>query len=169
MNIKNLVLKTNVTKFIKDIKSSLIEDCLSQRNKINSIKDALNYPVESKYTNFLYNIFYLTSKKYLKNFDLSDVNFKLWCYLTDEKYNKGIWHNHSKTSSINCVIYLKTQGKGIHFKHNNEEIYILPNDNDMLIFPGFLDHLPEQSKKEPRITLNLELRCKEPTEKIFNL
>ena len=46
---------------------------------------------------------------------------------------------------------------------------MLPEDNDMLIFPSFLDHYPETSKKEPRITLNLELRCKESTEKIFNI
>ena len=67
------------------------------------------------------------------------------------------------------MIYLKTEGKGIFFKHKDESLYVLPKENDMLIFPAFLDHYPVPSKKEPRITLNLELRCKEPINKIFNI
>ena len=88
MSLKNkLIYKYSIKNDIKDIKSFLIEDCLNQRHKLNKSK-GLNYPVDSIYTNFLYNIFYQTSKKYLNNFSLLDVDFKLWCCLTDEKYNE---------------------------------------------------------------------------------
>lgn len=168
MNLFNkIIYKKSISNELKDIKNLLIKECLSQRNKRN--KSAFNFNVDSQYTNYLYNIFYNISKNHLNNFTLLDVDFKLWCLITDKKFNNNMWHNHMKTSSINCVIYLQTQNKGINFKYKNKEIYYLPQDNDILIFPSFLDHLPEVSKKEPRITLNLELRCNEPVEHIFNI
>tara|TARA_R110000737_G_C14278916_1_gene431883 strand:+ start:45 stop:551 length:507 start_codon:yes stop_codon:yes gene_type:complete len=168
MDLKNkLIYRYSIKNDIKDIKSYLIDDCLNQRHKMDKSK-GLNYPIDSIYTNFLYNIFYQASKKYLNNFSLLDVDFKLWCCLTDEKYNDSRWHNHISTSSINCVIYLKTQNKGIFFKNKDEKIHILPEEDDLLIFPSFLNHIPEVSTtKDPRITLNLELRCKEEVNNIF--
>jgi len=165
-NLKKLIYKKSITNELLNIKKDLIKACLKQRIKLNP-KLAYNFEVESKHKNYLYNIFYHTSKSYLNNFTLHDVNFKLWCYLSDKNFHKGRWHNHLKTSTINCVIYLKTQNKGINFKHNHREINIIPKENDLLIFPNFLDHYPEPSKKEPRITLNLEFRCKEDAKDIF--
>lgn len=168
MNIESLIIKQNITDKIKNIKNLLMNECLSQRH--NHDKElSYNYCIDSKYTNYLYDIFYQVCKNKLNSFNLLDVNFKVWCFLSDKNYNKSTWHNHTHSSTINCVIYLETQNKGIFFRHEKNDIYMLPEDNDMLIFPSFLDHYPETSKKEPRITLNLELRCKESTEKIFNI
>ena len=88
---------------------------------------------------------------------MADENFKLWCYFTDKKYSNGngVWHNHITTSTINCVIYLKTIKKcGIEF----EDFYVEANDYDMLIFPGHMNHRPIINSGKERISLNLELR-----------
>jgi hypothetical protein len=89
--------------------------------------------------------------------------------LSDKDFNKGRWHNHIETSTINSVLYLKTQNKGIRFRHKNKKIHMLPKENDLLVFPSFLEHFPDVSKNKPRITLNLELRCNETAESIFNV
>jgi len=164
----NLIIKQDINNKIKNIKDNLVLECMEQRKNLNE-EFSFNYEIQSKYTNYLYDILYQVSKDKLNNFNLKDINFKLWCFLTDKKFNKSCWHNHTKTSSINCVIYLNAQNKGIFFKYKDKEAYVLPEDNNMLIFPAFLDHCPETSKKEPRISLNLELRCHEPVEKIFNI
>lgn len=164
-----LIIRENVSKYIKDFEKSLIKECMDQRHTLDTKKTGNSFVVNSKHTNFLYNIFYQICNMNLNKFNLKDINFKMWCYLTDEKFFESNWHDHSRTTTINCVLYLKTQNKGIYFKHNDDKIYILPNEGDMLIFPSFLWHLPEPSQAEPRITLNLELRCIEKPEKIFNL
>ena len=151
--LNNLIIKHNIGNEIKDIKNTLIEECLSQRDKL---AESNNFPIHSKHTNYLYNIFYQICKLTLNKFNLTDLNFRLWCYLTDKDFNDSVWHNHKKTTTINGVIYLKTQDKGIFFKHNNQRMHILPRECDILVFPSFLEHLPEVSKTEPRISLNLE-------------
>ena len=89
--------------------------------------------------------------------------------MTDSEYNKNGWHNHKKSATINSVIYLQIQDKGISFRHNNKQIYLKPNNGDMLIFPAFLDHYPVPSKKDKRISINLELICNENEREIFNV
>jgi|TARA_R100001460_G_scaffold93332_1_gene135250 hypothetical protein len=171
MSLHQLVKKHNISEEIKDINESLLKECLEQRESFSSelMQSGNNFQVNSKHTNFLYNLFYQISNNNLNKFHLTDLNFSLWCYITDKKFNRTNWHNHFNTTTINCVLYLKTQGKGIFFKNKDEELYILPNDGDMLIFPSFLEHLPEASTTEPRITLNLELRCVESAEEIFKI
>jgi len=165
---KNFIYKYSIKEQIKEIKKNLIKECLDQRTNID-IKKGKDFPVYSKYTNYLYNIFYNLSCNVLNKFTLKDVDFKLCCYLTDKTFNETSWHNHITTSSITAVIYLKTENKGIFFKHNNQQVHLIPEEGDLLIFPSFLDHCPEPSKEKPRITLNLELRCKENAIDIFNL
>lgn len=165
--LKDLIIKHNISEQIKEIKEPLMKQCLEQRHTLDTAKTGNTFVVESKYTNFLYNIFYQISNMNLNKFNIRDLNFKLWCYLTDEKFHDQAWHNHVNTTTINSVLYLKTQNKGIFFRHQDEEIHIIPEEGDMLIFPSFLYHLPEVSKTKPRITLNLELRCTEPAERIF--
>ncbi len=107
MNLfKKLIYKKSISNELKHIKHLLIKECLSQRNKRN--KSAFNFNVDSQYTNYLYNIFYNLSKNHLSNFNLRDVNFKLWCLITDKKFNNRMWHNHLKKNSNKCVIYIKT-------------------------------------------------------------
>jgi len=166
--MKNLIKTYNVADKINSIKNLLINECLSQRINLDE-SYALNFKVNSKFTNYLYDIFYNICVTDLNKFTLKDNNFKLWCYLSDKDFNKGRWHNHIETSTINSVLYLKTQNKGIRFRHKNKKIHMLPKENDLLIFPSFLEHFPDVSKNKPRITLNLELRCNETAESIFNV
>ena len=171
MSLQKLIKRHNVSEDIKSIYESLLKECLEQREllSVESMRLDNNFKVNSKHTNFLYDLFYQLSNNNLNKFYLKDLNFNLWCYITDKNFNKTNWHNHSNTTTINCVLYLKTQNKGIFFKNKDEELYILPNDGDMLIFPSFLDHLPEASTTEQRITLNLELRCVESAKEIFKI
>jgi hypothetical protein len=166
--LEKLLYTFNIEDALKNIKKPLVKECLNQRKNLNE-KISYNFELHSKYTNYLYNIFYNISKINLNTFSLKDVNFKMWAYVTDKEYNKSQWHNHKLTASINCVLYLKTQKKGITFQYQNQKKHLLPKDNDMLIFPSFLDHLPDVSKTKPRIALNLELRCNESVESIFKL
>jgi hypothetical protein len=165
---EKLLYTFNVRDALKNIKEPLIEECLNQRINLNK-KNSYNFVLYSKYTNYLYNIFYNISKANLNTFSLKDVDFKIWAYVTDKEFSKSKLHNHNLTASINCALYLKTQNKGITFQYKDQKKYLLPKDNDILIFPSFLDHLPEPSKNKPRITLNLELRCNESVESIFKL
>jgi len=151
---------------IKNFKEDLIKECIVQRKKE---KDGLNFNVETKYINNLYDIFIESAKKILKPFTLKNKNLKIWCYITDDTFNDSCWHNHKKSSTINCVMYLQIKKEGISFKIKNKEIYIEPKNGDMLIFPGSLEHLPTPSKKDKRITLNLELNCNESEKEIFNV
>ena len=171
-NIKKInltVYKFNLKKDLIKLKEEIIKECLisEPKNKINC-----NYELNTKYKNKLYNLFLNKCRKILNKFTLSDNNFKCWCYLSNKFFKKTMWHNHLNTCTINGVIYLKLckNEKGIDFKYNKKIINIIPKELDLLIFPNYLNHLPYPSKtKDTRISINLELRCKEPVEKIFNL
>jgi|8_EtaG_2_1085327.scaffolds.fasta_scaffold77325_2 hypothetical protein len=167
---KKLIYCFNVSKDIEGFKHDLISECESQRkmNKTGKIINH-NFLVVSKYINKLYNIFYIYSQNILNKFTLKDIDFTLWCFMTDRNYFKTGWHNHKNTATINCVIYLETQNQGIDFKEGEETLYLEPHNGDMLIFPNFLDHYPHVSKQDKRISLNLEMRCNENAKEIFNV
>ena len=161
-----MIYRFSIKEDIKDFKEDLIQECIAQRAKE---KDGLNFNLNTKYISNLYSIFIKSAKKILKPFTLKDKDLKVWCYITDNTFNDSCWHNHKKSSTINCVMYLQIKKEGISFKIKNKEIYIKPNNGDMLIFPGSLEHLPTPSKEDKRITLNLELNCNENEKEIFNV
>ena len=161
-----MIYSFSIKENIKNFKENLIKECIDQRKKE---KGGCNFRVETKYIDTLYKIFIDCAKKILKPFTIKDKNFKVWCYMTDSVYNENGWHNHKKSATINSVIYLKIKDKGISFKKNNKQIYLEPNNGDMLIFPGSLDHKPRPSTDDKRISINLELICNENETKIFNV
>tara|TARA_R110000803_G_scaffold62296_1_gene122589 strand:- start:115 stop:600 length:486 start_codon:yes stop_codon:yes gene_type:complete len=161
-----MIHRFSIEEDIKNFKEDLIKECMAQRNKE---KDGLNFNLKTKYISNLYNIFIESAKKILKPFTLKNKDLKVWCYITDNTFNDTCWHNHKKSSTINCVIYLQIKKEGINFKIKNKEIYIEPNNGDMLIFPSSLEHLPTPSTEDKRITLNLELNCNENEKEIFNV
>ena len=163
---KNLIHCFSIEEDIKNFKEDLIKECIDQRKKENG---GCNFKVKTKYINTLYNIFIDCAKKILKPFTIKDKNFKVWCYMTDSVYNDTGWHNHKKSATINSVIYLQIQDKGISFKQGNEQIYFKPDNGDMLIFPSSLDHKPRPSTDDKRISLNLELKCYEKENEVFNV
>ena len=120
---------------IKNFKENLIKECVDQRKKEEK---GCNFKVQTKYIDNLYKIFIDCAKKILKPFTIKDKNFKVWCYMTDNMYNDTGWHNHKKSATINSVIYLQIKGEGINFKQDNKQIYLKPDNGDMLIFPASL-------------------------------
>ena len=163
---KNLIHCFSIEEDIKNFKEDLIKECINQRKEE---KGGCNFKVQTKYIDTLYKIFIDCAKKILKPFTIKDKNFKVWCYMTDNMYNDTGWHNHKKSATINSVIYLQIQDKGISFKQDNEQIYFKPDNGDMLIFPSSLNHNPEPSTNNKRISLNLELLCNENEKEIFNV
>ena len=179
--MNNLIHSMNVEKEVSHLTESIINDALKTR-----YQQAYNFEVITNHKDYLYNLLIEKSKNVLNNFTIADKNFRVWCYFTDDTYYKGdTWHNHISTSTINGVLYLQTvRGCGIEIctdynvndkfniadkDYNRRNIkYMRPNNFDLLIFPNFLDHRPIPSKsKNKRITLNMELRCKEPSYTIF--
>ena len=160
-----LVHKISLTKFIKDYKTQLINECVDQRK---FLENSGNFKLKTNLIDKLYHLFIICSEKCLNKFTLKDKNFEVWCCITDNKFNLADWHNHKDTATINGVIYLDTQGKGIDFRYEGREAHIKPQNDDILIFPGSVDHRLHPSKDEKRISLNLELRCNDSEKDLFN-
>ena len=170
MKISENIYCFNIKKEIKNIYKDLVNECITLRPKKIDTNYSLNFNLNSKYIQCLYDILLKICKKNLKKFTIKDNNFKLWCYYTDNKFNETGWHEHTKTATINSVLYLMVpdNNKGIDFKIKNNIINIMPKKFDLLIFPSYLEHCPHSSTtSEPRISLNLELICKETPENIF--
>jgi hypothetical protein len=172
MNLSKNIYCFNIKKEIKNIYKDLIYECITFRPKKIDINYGLNFEINSKYVQYLYNILLKICEKNLEKFTIKDNNFKLWCYYTDDKFNETRWHAHTKTATINSVLYLTVpnNNKGIDFKIKNNIINLRPKKFDLLIFPSYLEHYPHSSTtSEPRISLNLELMCKEKSKDIFKL
>ena len=165
--MRNLYLE-NISDSLFFIKRDIIKDV--EDSKPDTLKSTdLNFQVNSKYKDYLYNIFISRCKKLLNNFSLSNDKLYLWSYYTDKNSNDTIYHNHERTSTINGVIYIKTVDNcGINFIDEDDKVcYYEPNDFDLLIFPNYVKHKPVTSKLETRISLNLELECLENVNSIF--
>ena len=95
---------------------------------------------------------------------------KLWANYTDENYNPNqSWHNHETSCTLCGVLYLETvENCGIKLKHDNEITYIEPKKYDLLVFPGFLNHLPIVHKTKRRISLQFEISCIEDINNIWS-
>lgn len=161
-----MIISTNVEDQISSFKEELIKDCKNSR-KINNTDN--NFIVKSNLNKKVYKIFNDVCEKRLNKYTLVDNDNELWCYYTDQEFNLTNWHNHINTTTINGVLYLKMPKihHGIDFKLENKIINLKPKEGDLLIFPNFLDHYPHPSLHETRISINLELRCKELSQQIF--
>ena len=152
------------------IESELTKELINQR-PAKMLFGEYNFNVKSKYNPYLYKLFLESSTKLLNKFTLKDENFKTWCSISDNQFDITCWHNHLTTSTINGVIYLKItkEEKGINFLIDNKVQNFIPKQFDLVIFPNYLNHCPLVSKtEEKRISLNLELRCKEKVTDIFD-
>jgi len=166
------VYKFNLKKELKNKKAEIIKDILRSKEKAGDYKTkGYNFEVFTKYNDYLYDLFIKKSRKLLNSFTIKDSRLRVWCYFTGLKDPlKDRWHNHTRTSNINSVIYLETvKDYGINFKTDKESWYIEPKNFDLLIFPGFLSHKPVTSNIQQRISLNLELKCNEEDKDIFGL
>ena len=166
------VHRLNLKKELKNKKDEIVKDILTSKQKAGDYKArGYNFEVLTKYNDYLYNLLIKNSRKLLNSFTIRDSQLKVWCYFTGlSNHKEDIWHNHIRTSTINSVVYLQTlKDHGIKFNMGGEPWYVEPKNFDMLIFPGFLNHLPITSNVQQRISLNLELKCRETATDIFGL
>ena len=167
-----IVLSFNVEEKVKDFYLDLLAETIEQRPR-PELQDGNNYYFKSKYTNELYDIFIPLCKKHLNPFTIKSLKFGTWCCLSDEhfKINLDQWHNHKKTGTIIGVLYLKIPDQkknGIDLKFNGKVKTYKPKPFDLIIFPSYLDHRPYGSETDKkRISINIELQCKERAEDIF--
>ena len=190
---RELIYKVNVGRQIRPIKDQLLLDVSRWRFDTRGILNTetnggYNYQVESEHTTFLMNLFEKQARRFLNDFNIKWNTNQIWCYYSDNNFTKGdTWHNHINTSTIVGVLYLKTAPKcGLEYcnssnipradcldkdydRENKIIKYMEVKDYDLLIFPNFLDHRPIPHPTETRISLNMELTCKESAEQIFNL
>ena len=168
-----IVLSFNVKEKVKNFYLDLLIETIEQRPKPERQNEYNNYYFKSKYTNELYDILIPLCKKHLNPFTIKSLKFGTWCCLSDKHFKIGLdqWHNHKKSGTIIAVLYFKIPDEekhGIDFRFNDRVKLHKPKPFDLIIFPNYLDHRPYGSETdEKRISINLELQCKEKAEDIF--
>ena len=106
----------------------------------------------------LFDIFYLNPKN----------NSTCWCYRSNKDDYISSWHNHLYSSTINGVYYYQIDKDGICFEKNGEVIEYLPEQNELLIFPNYLNHKPKVATSEKlRYSINMELITEETALALF--
>ena len=158
----------------KKEKESLIKQIEKPKNKFND-NDFGAHNVEFKNNKFnkkMYLKFLKVCKQILQPFTLhKNNNTKSFVYCINKFDYNHVWHNHSKTCTINSVYYLKvpkTKGNQLEMECNGTRFDFFPKENDFIIFPRYINHAPKKPESdEYRISINFELLCNEPAEKIF--
>lgn len=135
-------------------------------NKKLFITPGYNFQLSDDYdafTKYLYKEFYDASCKIFGEVVLNDLNhLKCFPYVTNNIDYEGAIHNHKKTSVINGVFYLKVpcQDSGeLNFYDNHKNLIYshYPKENELLIFPSYLNHYPQRSNSDIyRIAINIE-------------
>jgi hypothetical protein len=100
----------------------------------------------------------------------ADNSKKCWLYLTNENHYLGGIHNHTTTCMINGVYYFSIPKSNYYdgtisfYDGNNTNIWTYkPREQDLIIFPGFLNHEPNQiSTSQYRLAINMEIKCDWP-------
>ena len=159
----------NLEKELKSIEKEIIEDCVKSLENID-YDMGNNYQVFTRHHDKLYSLFIESCKKKFNNFTIKNSETKLWANYTDENYNPNqSWHNHETSCTLCGVLYLETvENCGIKLKHDNQITYIEPKKYDLLVFPGFLNHLPIVHKTKKRISLQFEISCIEDINNIWS-
>lgn len=122
--------------------------------------------------NRLYKNFEYHAMDSLNKFSLSKENQRrCWAFVSSRSNAPMYWHNHKETSTINGVYYLKVNEdeRGILFAHQGKEYHYMPKNNDLIIFPNYLKHLPLPSLSATRISINMEITTNEDADTIFSV
>jgi hypothetical protein len=119
----------------------------------------------------LYQQFFNKSVELFNGLAVSSSNSrKCWLYtVNNNHYFQGI-HNHRNTAMINGVYYFSVPKSAYHegaltfFDRDHNDLWTYkPREQDMIIFPGFLNHQPSQSKTDQyRFAINMEIQCDWP-------
>jgi hypothetical protein len=158
-----------------------------QRKKINEIieKNRLffpknlvdhNYPIIEEEINFfskLQDKFLKVSKKIFNQITLSDERVRFcYCYNSSLTDYVSIYHDHTKTCTINSVYYYQvSKGDSITFlMEDGNEFTYFPIQGELLIFPSTLIHKPNKpSTNKKRYSLNMELFTLESADQLFSI
>ena len=156
-------------------KSSIIE-LVNESKKSLSKRSGYNFQVTGDHSGFfnrLYEKFLHASFEQFGQFTLSTENSnRVWAYYSTSTEYVSVWHDHTRTSTINSVYYLSVPGGDggeIEFILNGNIFSYKPEENDLLIFPDYLVHRPIPSLSEKaRISINMEIKTIEKSINIFN-
>ena len=171
-----VLLFENFMKPSKKEKEVILEDIIIKKIRTNNNEDGKhNYFVEKDHNDFLkklYNKTLSTARKNLNQFTDLEWNKRSYTYCTNIHDNNLVWHNHLLTSTINAVFYLKvpkSSGGQLDLKYQDKHIGFFPKENDLLVFPNFLNHAPKKPESlDYRVSINQEIKCVESSEYIFS-
>ena len=94
-----------------------------------------------------------------------------WAFTSNNTHYLDGIHNHRLTSTINGVYYFSVpkssyyEGSLVFYDETKtEELWVYkPREQDLVIFPGFLNHNPLPSiTDEYRFAINMEIKCHIP-------
>tara|TARA_R100000008_G_C3521705_1_gene134340 strand:- start:95 stop:658 length:564 start_codon:yes stop_codon:yes gene_type:complete len=133
-----------------------------------------NFPIERDHTKFFHRLYegYLqTCYDVFGDFELSSNNSKkCWCYKSNKKDSKPVWHSHFDSSTINGVYYYQIEDSdGTYFKDANgiEQRY-MPDQGELIIFQNYVIHKPHiPTLNRKRYTINMETLTKESVHELF--
>lgn len=165
----------SIPNFIDELKyKEDIVDSVLHNTKYANKNMGFNYPLLDDHTHFfqfLYENFY--------KFCLTHFNFTVdesrnrsvcWAYVSDKVDFNEVWHNHISTSTINGVYYLNipNNNTSIDFSLGGKQLTYHPKENELIIFPNYLDHKPNRCYDDGyRIAINMEIICNETSDELF--
>ena len=95
-------------------------------------------------------------------------NTTCWCYRSNINDYQSGWHNHLYTSTINGVYYHQVEGDGILFFRNGKKFHYIPQQGELLIFPGDLNHNAATTTSQNwRYSINMEILTEETSSTLF--
>ena len=155
--------KSNLIELINESKKSWVE---GSGHNFEVIGDS------SGFFKSLYEKFLNVSFEQFGQFTLSpDNSDKIWAYCSTSTEYASVWHDHTRTSTINSVYYLSVpsgDGGEIEFILNGSIFSYKPEEGDLLVFPDCLVHRPTPPlTKGWRISINMEIKTVEKSTDIF--
>jgi hypothetical protein len=167
----NEVILYNLKDTFHKQQKNMIQHALKYKHRIDT-RLGYNYEVDlNKDFNTLYEHFLNKCKESFKKVTFIKVKPKCWACLLDKNNRENVWHHHITSSTINSVFYLKLAKteNGIAFNENDND-KIIPDEFDLLLMKNSLIHKPllPTNKNDLRITINMEVFCKESADEIFN-
>jgi|TARA_R100000482_G_C5084755_1_gene127830 hypothetical protein len=132
-----------------------------------------SFPIETDphpIFNKIYKKFLSTCEKHFSSVTLSDKNnTTTWCYLSNINSLPTEYHDHIKSSTINGVYYFEVnKNDSLSFKDDNREFRYNVEENELLIFPNYVQHKPIRTTgSNARVSLNMEIITLEDVNDIF--
>lgn len=163
--------------------SNFVDDLKNKKDIVNSVLSnikyankniAFNYPLLDDHDNFFENLYENFYNLCLTHFNFTVNEYRnrsvCWAYVSEKVYFNEVWHNHQTTSTINGVYYLNIPNNtSIDFSLYEKQLSYQPKENELIIFPNYLDHKPNRCYGDGyRIAINMEILCNESSDELFS-